>query len=109
MEGRNMKVTQYGSNQTIIRWMVDAQPIELFFSYSTCVAGRAGALVFKTDEFHSTTTSKHINAYLRNEHGVDNVKKVATIDQNLLNKISNVNSDPTKAYVLLVNNATDVA
>ena len=104
-----MKVTQYGSNQTIISWTVDSQPVELFFSYTTVVAGKVGDTVFKTDEYHSVTTSKHINAYLRAEHAVDNVKHVAQVDQNILNQVGNVNSDPSKAYLILANNIKAVA
>ena len=104
-----MKVTQYGSNQTIISWTVDSQPVELFFSYTTVVAGKVGDTVFKTDEYHSVTTSKHINAYLRAEHAVENVKHVAQVDQNILNQVGNVNSDPSKAYLILANNIKAVA
>lgn len=104
-----MKVQQYGSNQTVISWTVDSQPVELFFSYTTVVAGKVGDTVFKTDEFHSVTTSKHINNYLRSEWAVEDVKKVPQVDQNILNQVGNVNSDPSKAFVILANNLKAVA
>lgn len=47
---------------------------EVLFSYNTPVAGyKPGFGYFKTDTFWSVTTSKHINAYLR-EHKPSNVQ-----------------------------------
>ena len=57
-----MKLTQLGSNQTLLL-MPDGE--EFFFSYETCVAGYTpGEGYFKTSTKYSRTTSKHINKYL---------------------------------------------
>ena len=60
-----MKIKSLGSNKTEI----ELKDLLLLVSYSTPVAlirYPGGAL--KTNEFHSVTTSKHINQWL-NEHG----------------------------------------
>jgi NADH pyrophosphatase NudC (nudix superfamily) len=64
-----MKVKSYGSNQSL----VEKGGCEVLYSYETPVAmivrdGRARA--YKTDEFHSVTTSKHLNQWLR-KYGFD--------------------------------------
>lgn len=54
---------------------------EMLFSYNTPVAGYMPGLgYFKTDTFWSVTTSKHINAYLR-ERTVARDVKVLTQEQ----------------------------
>ena len=55
--------------------------VELLFSYDTCVAGYTPDYGnFKTDKFHSKTTSKHVNKYLRN-------KAWETIENDKINEI----------------------
>ena len=61
-----MKVKNYGSNQTLI----EEGNCQVLYSYETPVAlivrdGKVRA--YRTDEFHSVTTSKHINQFLRKE------------------------------------------
>ena len=63
-----MKVQNYGSNQTLIV----ENGCQVLYSYETPVALviRDGTLrAYKTDQFHSVTTSKHINKFLRAESG----------------------------------------
>ena len=55
----------------------------VLFSYQTPVAGFTPDMgYFRTEEFHSTTTSRHINNWLQ-EEGVDNVELVsqASLDE----------------------------
>ena len=77
-----MKVQNYGSNQTLIE---DAG-IAVFYSYETpvvLISDPNPALYprrcFITDKKWSTTTSKHINKFLRDqciERGVSNITSV---------------------------------
>ena len=56
-----MKLRNVGSNQTVVEL---ANGDEVFFSYSTPVAAFiSGTGYVRTDEFYSTTTSKHINKW----------------------------------------------
>ena len=57
-----MKLVQFGANQSIL---IDSEGHEFFFSYETCVAGYSpGEGYFRTTEYYSRTTTKHINRYL---------------------------------------------
>ena len=64
-----MKLNPVGSNMNEV--VVDGKSI--LFSYKTPVAGWDDQGAFRTDEFFSVTTSKHINKYLG---GKDVGKKV---------------------------------
>ena len=64
-----MKLNPVGSNMNEV--VVDGKSI--LFSYKTPVAGYDDDGAFRTDEFFSVTTSKHINKYLG---GKDVGKKV---------------------------------
>ena len=55
-----MKLNPVGSNMNEV--VVDGKSI--LFSYKTPVAGYDDNGAFRTDEFFSVTTSKHINKYL---------------------------------------------
>lgn len=55
-----MKLNPVGSNMNEV--VVDGKSI--LFSYKTPVAGWDDQGAFRTDEFFSMTTSKHINKYL---------------------------------------------
>ena len=81
-----MKLKPLGSNMTLIRMN---NGTEVLFSYSTPVAGyyrgeATNAMLdheyFRTDEWYSSTTTRHINKYL------DGVKAV-TIGQEEINSI----------------------
>lgn len=57
-----LKLKIIGPNQTVI----STEKIEVFFSYETPVAAFVqGQGYVRTDTFYSTTTSKHINGWLR--------------------------------------------
>lgn len=56
-----MKIKSIGLNKTLVSF----KDCEILVSYETPVAGFTDKLgYFKTSEFHSMTTSKHINQYL---------------------------------------------
>lgn len=79
--------TKNGSNSpTVTMKELESDDGVLFFSYSTPVALlKLGEGFFKTDTYHSVTTSKHINQWLR-DRGQD-PKKVPEISQDELNGI----------------------
>lgn len=57
-----MKLQNTGSNQVVIEFN---DGTEILFSYETPVAGfKPGTGYFKTDQFFSVTTSKHVNKYI---------------------------------------------
>lgn len=53
------------------------------FSYGVLVAVRAGAGKYKTSEYHSTTTSKHVNAFFG---GKENTKDAVELSPHDLNE-----------------------
>lgn len=55
-----MNIKRIGQNMT----EVSANGLKLFFSYETPVAGWNCEGAFKTDQYYSRTTTKHINQYL---------------------------------------------
>jgi len=57
---RMMKLNPVGSNMN----EVEVNGKSILFSYKTPVAGYDDQGAFRTDEFFSVTTSKHINKYL---------------------------------------------
>ena len=57
-----MKLKRTGYNQTVVSLN---NGVEVFFSYDTPVAGRsADNEYFRTADYFSKTTSRHINKYL---------------------------------------------
>ena len=60
-EGITMYLRQLKANQTIVNLGYN---LEIFFSYNTPVAGMDKHGYFKTDQYYSKTTSRHINQYL---------------------------------------------
>ena len=56
-----MKLIPYGSNQNLVKINKDT---EIFYSYKTAVAGKIKGKYYKTNEWYSRTTTRHINNYL---------------------------------------------
>jgi len=56
----NLKLKPIGSNMTEL----SVGGVRILFSYSTPVAGFDKDGAFRTEDFFSTTTSRHINKYL---------------------------------------------
>ncbi len=55
-----MKIKAIASNMTELK----TNGVSVLFSYETPVAGWDGNGAFRTKEYYSTTTSRHINKYL---------------------------------------------
>ena len=74
-----MKLTPIAANRNVISYN---DGTEVFFSYSTPVAGYSTELGYvKTDKWYSSTTTRHINKYL------DNVN-ATTVSQQTINELS---------------------
>ena len=77
-----MKLTPIAANRNIISYN---DGTEVFFSYSTPVAGYSPRLGYvRTKEWYSSTTSRHINKYL----GALNYSQV---EQETINNLTEVN------------------
>lgn len=67
-----MKLRNISNNQTEVIFDINDKEATVLFSYSTPVAARFvgnGQVTFvKTSQYHSRTTSKHVNNWLR-EYG----------------------------------------
>jgi hypothetical protein len=90
-----MRIKSIGSNKTELH----LKDLKLLISYETPVclirfkgSGRIVHPAIKTDEFHSVTTSKHINTWLR-ENGF-NPDKVPTMPQSWFNEFLDDNNNP---------------
>ena len=80
----HMKLRRIGANQTVIMYNNGS---EVFFSYDTPVAAKTENYnYFRTEDFYSKTTSRHINKYL----GALNHSKVK---QNIINCLANCAPD----------------
>lgn len=83
-----MKLKQIGSNMTEVEFGATT----ILFSYSTPVAGfhpvhkpnEAGH--FKTSQWYSQTTTRHINKYFRDVWGID-ASEVRTMSQDRINEM----------------------
>ena len=74
-----MKLTPIAANRNVISYNNGS---EVFFSYSTPVAGFSPALGYvKTANWYSSTTTRHINKYL-------GAIKADEVPQEIINKLS---------------------
>lgn len=63
-----MNIERIGNNVTLLK---TNHGDEVLYSYETAVAGfKQGIGYFKTNQFYSVTTSKHINSYLSGQSDV---------------------------------------
>lgn len=75
-----MKLIPLGSNQTVLEYKSGAQ---VLFSYKTPVAAYIpGEGYFRTKHYWSSTTSKHINKWLRHAIGV------AAVEQSIIDNFA---------------------
>ena len=87
-----MKIKNVGSNMT----EVEINGCILLYSYSTPVAGKntdgwcVGNSMFKTDEFWSVTTSRHINKWFREVWDVDAKTEVPEASQAAIYELAEV-------------------
>ena len=56
-----MKLKRISANETEIKFNEETI---VFFSYDTPVAAKVGVKYYRTEEKHSSTTSKHLNRWL---------------------------------------------
>ena len=100
-----MKLTPIANNQHI-----DSYPdgTEVFFSYSTPVAGYHPDLGYvRTIEWYSTTTTRHINKYLAaNNHNLDCTFE--SVSQHVINNLAEGNGY-IKEYTELEKELTTIA
>ena len=88
-----MKLTPIAANQTLVSYNNGS---EVFFSYSTPVAGYSPELGYvRTEDYYSRTTSRHINQWLRSQQGItqsikDNIKAVE-VSQYVINNLAEGN------------------
>ena len=75
-----MKLTSIAANRTVLSYPNGS---EVFFSYSTPVAGYHPKLGYvRTQQWYSSTTTRHINKYL------EYVELVTNVPQETINELS---------------------
>ena len=81
-----MKLTPIANNQNVVSY---PDGTEVFFSYSTPVAGYHPDLGYvRTKEWYSSTTTRHINKYLAaNNHNLDCYFE--SVSQEIINSLAN--------------------
>ena len=73
-----MKLTSFATNRTLLTF---ADGTEVFFSYSTPVAGYKPNIGYvKTNQWYSSTTTRHINKYLNDNFALN-------VEQNTINNL----------------------
>ena len=73
-----MKLKSFATNRTLLTF---DDGTEVFFSYSTPVAGYNPRLGFvKTKQWYSSTTTRHINKYLNEYCNVPNPEQILSVD-----------------------------
>ena len=72
-----MKLERLGTSKSLLTL---ASGSEIFYSYNTPVACKVSGEFYKTNEYYSRTTSKHITQYL-------NGRYAHSVDQNFINQI----------------------
>ena len=77
-----MKLHSFATNRTLLTF---ADGTEVFFSYSTPVAGYSDKLGFvKTNQWYSSTTTRHINKYLDKSTRPD---LISTVEQSTIDNL----------------------
>ena len=72
-----MKIKRLGASKTILALSSGS---EIFYSYDTPVAAQVAGDFYKTKEYYSKTTCKHITQYL-------NGRKAEEVEQSFINQI----------------------
>ena len=75
-----MKLERLGESKTLLTLSSGS---EIFYSYNTPVAAKVSGEFYKTNEYYSKTTSKHITQYL-------NWRYAHPVDQSFINQIVGV-------------------
>ena len=78
-----MKLHSFATNRTLLTF---ADGTEVFFSYSTPVAGYSDKLGFvKTKQWYSSTTTRHINKYL--DKSTTRPDLISTVEQSTIDNL----------------------
>ena len=72
-----MKIKRLGASKTILALSSGS---EIFYSYNTPVAAKVSGDLYRTKEYYSRTTSKHISQYL-------NGRNAEEVEQSFINQI----------------------
>ena len=75
-----MKIKRLGASKTILALPSGS---EIFYSYDTPVAAQVAGELYKTNEYYSRTTSKHITQYL-------NGRKAEAVPQSMIDQLVGV-------------------
>jgi len=82
-----MKLQSFAVNRTLLSF---DDGTEIYFSYETPVAGYSNKLGYvKTNQWYSSTTTRHVNRYLNDAWGSSTVSdlKVSEVDQSVINNL----------------------
>ena len=75
-----MKIKRLGASKTILALSSGS---EIFYSYDTPVAAQISGELYRTKEYYSRTTSKHITQYL-------NGREAEAVPQSMINQLVGV-------------------
>ena len=75
-----MKIKRLGASKTILALSSGS---EIFYSYDTPVAAQVSGELYRTKEYYSRTTSKHITQYL-------NGRNAEAVPQSMINQLVGV-------------------
>jgi hypothetical protein len=75
-----MKLKRLGASKTILALPSGS---EIFYSYDTPVAAQVAGELYRTNEYYSRTTSKHITQYL-------NGREAEAVPQSFINQLVGV-------------------
>ena len=75
-----MKIKRLGASKTLLALPSGS---EIFYSYDTPVAAQVSGELFRTKEYYSRTTSKHITQYL-------NGREAEAVPQSMINQLVGV-------------------
>ena len=80
-----MKLHSFATNRTLLSF---DDGTEIYFSYETPVAGYSNKLGYvKTDQWYSSTTTRHVNRYLQDAYYPSPVGKVSEVSQDTINNL----------------------
>tara|TARA_R100000231_G_C5202514_1_gene127846 strand:- start:147 stop:416 length:270 start_codon:yes stop_codon:yes gene_type:complete len=80
-----MKLQSFATNRTLLSF---DDGTEIFFSYETPVAGYSNLLGYvKTNQWYSSTTTRHINRYFQDAYYPSPVGQVSEVNQEIINNL----------------------
>tara|TARA_B100001093_G_C26070948_1_gene694478 strand:+ start:279 stop:548 length:270 start_codon:yes stop_codon:yes gene_type:complete len=80
-----MKLQSFAVNRTLLSF---DDGTEIYFSYETPVAGYSNKLGYvKTNQWYSSTTTRHVNRYLQDACYPSPVGQVSEVNQSVINNL----------------------